>query len=135
MQKKCKEERKFLQKKDRKTLRNERILYKKQEKLKWIKLINIKTVVYREIATSEIEKNMESSIEKRKYKKWKNCQINKNAIEILWSYKKIKVRFYSSLNETQKKNKYFINKDYYLQKLRKKLMKQIKKIIVKVIKK
>lgn len=123
MQKKCKEERKFLQKKDRKTLRNERILYKKQEKLKWIKLINIKTVVYREIATSEIEKNMESSIEKRKYKKWKNCQINKNAIEILWSYKKIKVRFYSSLNETQKKNKYFINKDYYLQKLRKKLMK------------
>lgn len=56
MQKKCKEERKFLQKKDRKTLRNERILYKKQERLKWINLINIKTVVYREIATSEIEK-------------------------------------------------------------------------------
>lgn len=56
MQKKCKEERKFLQKKDRKTLRNERILYKKQEKLKWIKLINIKTVDYREIVTREIEK-------------------------------------------------------------------------------
>ena len=56
MQKKCKEERKFLQKKDRKTLRNERILYKKQEKLKWINLIDIKTVDYREIVTREIEK-------------------------------------------------------------------------------